>query len=199
MPVSRRLLALTAASATASAGLYALVVSGALTLDVGIGRRLRPLGPLRVAIDATPPTVYDVIAARYLGRTPHAMAAKLSVLERSSDMVLAEHITTVSGGLRAHTLETVRFEEGRRVSFRLVRGPVPHVTETFDLHETAQGTELEYTGELGTDFWGAGELWGRVVARSWVAAVQSSLDLIRAESERRAVASQTVRSTTRSG
>lgn len=182
----RRLLAATAGSTVAATSVYALLVSGAMTLDVGVGRRLRPLGPLRVDIAAPPHTVYGVIAAPYLGRTPRAMAEKLRVLERSSDMVLAEHITPVGGGLNAHTLETVRFEEGKRISFRLVRGPVPYVAETFDLHETPNGTQLEYTGELGTDFWAAGELWGRRVARSWVAAVQSSLNGIRVESERRA-------------
>lgn len=186
----RRLL-VAAGSTVAATSVYALVVSGAMTVDVGVGRRLRPLGPLRVDIAAPPHTVYDVIAAPYLGRTPRAMAEKLRVLERSSDMVLAEHITPVAGRLKAHTLETVRFEDGRRASFRLVRGPVPHVTETFDLHETPDGTELEYTGELGTDLWAAGEVWGRRVARSWVAAVQSSLDGIRLESERRARATRT--------
>ena len=178
----------TVAALAAAAGGYALVVSGALTLDVGAGRRTRPLGPIRVAIDAPRETVFDVVAAPYLGRTPRARAEKLRVLERSTDMVLAEHFTKTSFGLRATTLETVRFERPGRVAFRLVRGPVPHVTETFELRAVDGGSELEYTGELGTDLWRAGAMWGALVARSWEAAVRTSLDGIRAEAERRAAA-----------
>ena len=180
----------TIAALAAAAGGYALVVSGALTLDIGVGRRTRPLGPIRVAIDAPRETVFEVVAGPYLGRTPRAMAEKLRVLERSTDMVLAEHFTNISFGLRATTLETVRFERPERVAFRLVRGPVPHVTETFELRAVESGTELEYTGELGTDLWRAGALWGNLVARSWEAAVRTSLDGIRAEAERRAAASR---------
>jgi hypothetical protein len=43
------------------------------------------LGPLRMSIAAPRETVFDVIAAPYLGRTPRAMGAKLDVLERGSD------------------------------------------------------------------------------------------------------------------
>src|SRR6516225_5275448 len=55
----------------ASATGYALVVRGALTLDLGIGRRTRPLGPITLTIAAPPETVFDVIAAPYLGRKTH--------------------------------------------------------------------------------------------------------------------------------
>jgi len=167
------------------AGCYVLVVQGALTLDLGIGRRVRTLGPLNVRIEAPRETVFAVIAGPYLGRTPRAMADKLHVLERSSDMALAMHTTTVFAGLKAKTLETVRFERPERISFRLVRGPVPYVVETFELRATDAATELEYRGELGTDLWRAGELWGNRVARVWEHAVQTSMDSIRAESERR--------------
>ena len=44
-------------------------------------------------------------------------------------MILAAHFTEVLGGLKAKTVETVRFERPERISFRLVRGPVPHVIE----------------------------------------------------------------------
>ena len=70
-------------------GAYALLVRGALTLDLGVGRRIRPLGPITRTIAAPPETVFDVIAGPYLGRTPHAMADRLRVWERGSDMVLA--------------------------------------------------------------------------------------------------------------
>lgn len=89
-------------------------------------------------------------------------------------------------GLTATTVETVRFERPEAVHFRLVRGPVPHVVEQFALHETPDGTELEYSGELGTDLWALGRLWGAAVARTWEATVQSSLEGVKDEAERRA-------------
>jgi hypothetical protein len=89
-------------------------------------------------------------------------------------------------GLTATTVETVGFDAPERVRFRLVRGPVPHVVETFVLRDLADETELEYTGELGTDFWGIGRFWGAAVARRWEAAVATSLEAVRAEAERRA-------------
>lgn len=163
-----------------------LVVRGALTLDVELGRRLRPLGPLRVVIAAPRETVFDVIAAPYLGRTPRALGTKLEVFERGSDMVLAAHFTRVGPRLTTTTLETVRFERPERVAFRLVRGPVPHVTEAFELRQREQGTELEYHGELGTDFWAVGTWWGERVAGPWERAVEESLGAVKVEAERRA-------------
>ena len=118
----------------AAAGVYALLVRGALTLDLGVGRRVRPLGPIERVIAAPPETVFDVIAAPYLGRTPRALQDKLDVWERGSDMALAAHMTT-TGRLTTTTVETVRFERPHRIDFRLLRGPVPHVVETYELQE----------------------------------------------------------------
>jgi hypothetical protein len=47
-------------------GYYYLLVTGKLTLDTGIGRRVRPLGPYSVTVAAPAETVFDVIAAPYL-------------------------------------------------------------------------------------------------------------------------------------
>ena len=161
-----------------------LVASGAVTIDVGVGRRVRPLGPVSWDIAAPRETVFDVIAMPYLGRTPRALAAKLNVWERSSNMVLAAHFTDVKGKTTT-TLETVGFEHPARIDFRLVRGPVPHVKESFTLAATETGTTLTWAGELGTDFWGAGAWWGNRVATAWDQAVRASLDTIRQEAERR--------------
>jgi hypothetical protein len=173
------------AAGGAGAVTWALVVRGALSLDLGVGRRLRPLGPLTLFVAAPRETVFDVIAAPYLGRTPKALGSKLEVLERGEDLVLAAHYTPAYG-LVATTIETVRFERPERIHFRLVRGPVPYVLETFDLRETPSSTELVYTGELGTDLWDVGCLWGAAVARTWQATVQASLADVKAEAERRA-------------
>ncbi len=161
------------------------MVTGKLTIDTGWGRRVRPLGPFSVEIAAPVATVFDVIAAPYLGRTPRAMAGELRVLQRGTDMVLAEHYTPVHGGrLIAATLETVTFDRPHRVTFRLVRGPVPHVAEEFTLTEHDGATRLEYSGELGTDFGAAGQWWADRVAAAWEAAVRSSFEGIQTEAER---------------
>ena len=174
-----------AALATVGGGVYLLVARGSLTADLGIGRSTRALGPQVVRIRAPRTIVYEVIASPYLGRTPRALESKLRVLERSEAMVLADHYTKV-GPLTATTSETVRFEPPERIHFRLVRGPVPHVVERFELRESEEGTELEYTGELGADLWALGRWWGRRVAARWESAVRDSLAAVAAEAERRA-------------
>lgn len=175
-----------AAVAAGVAELYSLVVRGSLTLDLGVGRRVRPLGPIEVQMAADPETVFDVVAAPYLGKTPHSMSEKLRVVERGVDMVLAEHFTQVGRGMRAVTVETVHFERPRTIRFRLVRGPVPHVTESFDLRPKEGGTFFAYSGEIGADFWALGGWWADRVARKWEQAVATSIASIRAEAERRA-------------
>jgi hypothetical protein len=164
---------------------WGLVVRGSVTVDLGVGRRYRRLGPMTYRIAAPREIVFDVVSSPYVGRTSRAMREKVEVLERGEDVVLAAHHTPAYG-LTATTVETVRFERPERVHFRLVRGPVPHVVETFELREVGGGTELEYVGELGTDLWAAGQLWGAAVARTWAATVAASLEDVRREAERRA-------------
>lgn len=172
------------ALAAGAAG-YALAVRGSLTLDLGVGRRVRPLGPLVRSIAAPPETVFDVIAAPYLGRTPRAMREKLEVWERGTDMVLAAHFTPV-GRLTTTTVETVRFERPHTIAFRLLRGPVPHVVETYALAPEDAGTRFTYSGELGADLWALGSWWAGRVAGPWERTVAAALDGIQAEAERRA-------------
>jgi hypothetical protein len=187
--VPRLLGAATVGAGVAAAG-YVGLVTGACPLDLGIGRRVRPLGPQLVDMAAPREVVFDVIAEPYLGRAPRALADKLRVLERGGDMVLAAHFTPLGGrlGLVAQTVETVRFARPERVDFRLVRGPVPHVVEAFVLTEQAggAGTRLAYDGEIGADLWRAGQYWCEVVARRWEQTVAASLAAVKAEAERRA-------------
>lgn len=170
-------------------GVYVLAVRGSLALDLGVGRSTRPLGPISWTIAAPRDVVFDVIAAPYLHRTPRALQRKLRVLERTDDMALAAHYTPV-GPFVTTTVETIRFERPERVHFRLVRGPVPHVTEVFELRETDDGTILVYSGELGADLWALGRLWGAATARVWEKAVRDSLDAVKVESERRAASTR---------
>ena len=182
------------------AGGYLGLVTGALGFDLGIGRRTRPLGPQTVDIAAPRQLVFDIVAQPYLGRATRAVQDKVQVLERGSDMVLAAHRTPVRSPVPGHrlvavTVETVRFQPPERVDFRLVRGPVPHVVETFTLTEHPEdperpghpgGTRLTYTGEIGADLWRAGQWWAGVVAGPWQATVAATLTAVRAEAERRA-------------
>ncbi len=168
---------------------YRWYASGAVTIDSGVGRRIRGLGPVTWKITADRETVFDVIAGPYLGQTPRSMKNQLDVWERGTDMVLAAHFTQVKCGVTS-TVETVRFERPERIHFRLVRGPVPHVRESFILETTDSGSTLTWEGELGTDFGRLGALWGDVVARSWEKAVRSSMKAIIREAERRSAVGQ---------
>ena len=143
-----RRLGYAAGGAAAAAAGYVGLVTGACPIDLGVGRRTRPLGPQRVEMAAPRELVFDLIAEPYLGRTPRAMADKLRVLERGGDMALAAHFTPLGGrlGLVAQTVETVRFTRPGRVDFRLVRGPVPHVVEAFVLTEEAGGSATSLAG-----------------------------------------------------
>jgi len=166
---------------------YRFYTSGAVTIDSGVGRRVRELGPATWEIGADRETVFDVIASPYLGKTPRSMQAHLDVWERGTDMVLAAHYTKVKCGVTS-TVETVHFERPDRINFRLVRGPVPHVRESFVLQAAEGGSTLTWEGELGTDYGALGALWGNVVARSWDKAVHSSMKAIITEAERRSKA-----------
>jgi hypothetical protein len=108
--------------------------------------------------------VYSVATAPYAVRRPTAIRDKVEILVREDRMVLAAHRTPVGRHLTAVTAETVTFDPPHRIGFHLVRGPVPWVTETFELTGTDGGTRLTYTGELGTDLWRLGEAWGDRVA-----------------------------------
>lgn len=174
-------------AAGAVVGGYLGLVTGAVPVDLGVGRRTRPLGPLTVSVRAPREVVFDVIHAPYGPRASRALREKVQVLESGGDLVLAAHRTPLYGGrLHAVTVETVGFTRPERVHFRLLRGPVPYVEEDFWLGEQGGGTLLEYRGTLGTDLWRPGQVWGDIVARRWEQVVEHSFTVIRAEAERRA-------------
>lgn len=128
---STRALALTAAAAGARTGLYLGLITGALTLDAAVGRRIRALDPIEIQIAAPRQLVHDLAAAPYARRQPRAMREKVHILEHGDGMVLAAHYTPLDKKLTAKTVETVTFQPPTRIGFRLLRGPVPHVSETF--------------------------------------------------------------------
>ncbi|MGI8616071.1 MAG: SRPBCC family protein [Actinomycetota bacterium] len=169
----------------AVAMVYRGLVRGWLGVDLGIGRSTRPLGPIVRKIDAPRDIVFDAAAAPYGPRPPKAARHHVEVLQRSPSMVIAAHRTIV-GREVAITVEGVVFERPDRIEFRLVRGPVPHVVEEFTFEEVEGGTELTYSGELGTDLWMLGRAWGDRVAAVWEDAVGRSLEQIRDAAVRRA-------------
>jgi hypothetical protein len=100
-------------------------------------------------------------------------------------MVLAAHFTEVKCGTTT-TVEAVRFQRPERIHFRVVRGPVPHVVESFVLSVADGGTRLSWQGELGTDF-GRRVSGGATASRQWERAVRRSMAAITTEAEPRAV------------
>jgi hypothetical protein len=77
---------------------YAGLVTGAVPIDLGIGRRVRRLGPLRIQIYAPREIVFAVIAAPYGERVPRSLQQKVRVLGHGTDMVLAAHSHPSAGG-----------------------------------------------------------------------------------------------------
>ncbi len=55
-----------AGTAAAMGGGYLGLVTGAVPLDLGLGRRIRPLGPFGIDIAAPPEIVFDVLSEPYL-------------------------------------------------------------------------------------------------------------------------------------
>jgi hypothetical protein len=183
----------TTGTVAAGTGLYVGLVTGSLTLDIGVGRSTRPLGPIELEIAAPRQVVYDVAAAPYTERQTRAMREKVQILERGEGMVVAAHLTPLSRvvgwQLMAKTVEAVIFDPPGQMGFRLLRGPVPDVSESFTFTQTAPATtKLRYDGQLGTDFWDLGARWGAVVARTWEDTVRRSLAQIKVEAERRRLA-----------
>lgn len=179
------IVALAATALATIAGLVALLSLGRLTLDVGWGRRLRALGPQVVRIGAPRELVFDLVAVPYLSlNPPRELRSKIQVLERSTGMVVAAHRTKV-GRITTITVESVSLSRPDQIAFRLLRGPVPLVTEQFVLREVAGGreTELEYRGEMATDLWIIGQWWGDLVARYWERAVADALSSLKRSCE----------------
>jgi Polyketide cyclase / dehydrase and lipid transport len=143
------------------AGMFLLLATGRLHLDLGWGRSIHQLGPITVRIGAPRELVFEIIAAPYTGRTP--AESGIEVLARGNDLVVAAHHTRVHF-YTARTVEVIDFEPPTRVGFRHLTGPVPHAVEGFALEEFDGGTELRYAGELGIDFF----VLGRIAGRSWV-------------------------------
>lgn len=173
------------AGAVGAVGFF-LASRGLMALDIGVGRSLHSLGPISVRIRAPRELVFDVISAPYLGKMPASMGGKIEILARHGDLVVASHRTPLPVG-DAITIESVELERPERVTFKLLRGPVPHVQEEFLLEDRDGETRFTYTGELAADLWALGRLYGgRIVKPKWEQVVRDSLAQVKAASEERA-------------
>jgi len=135
------------------------MVSGAVTVDVGVGPRCRPLGPIEVAI-AAPARAGVRCAVRVVSRAANpGSRGEDQRADGVTDMVLAAHHTPLRRGLVATTVETLAFSRPDLIEFRLTRRPVPHVVEQFLLTDDGDATRLRYVGDFGTDGWAPGARW----------------------------------------
>jgi hypothetical protein len=111
---------------------YRLLTSGALTIDLGVGRRPPPLGP-RCAGDRGAAKCGLRRGCRSLPRPDDA-----ALDCRQARCVGARQRHDGRGSLHARevrvhttTLETIRFQRPDRIECRLVRGPVPSGARRF--------------------------------------------------------------------
>jgi hypothetical protein len=167
-----------------AAGLFLLLAMGRITLDLGWGRSVHPLGPIAMRIAAPRDLVFEMIEAPYAGRAPGGSG--IEVIAQGDRLVVAAHHTKVHF-YTARTVELIEFDPPGRVSFRHLGGPVPHAEEQFALTEAEGGTEIEYSGEVGIDF----AVLGRVAGRHWVRpqwerTVREHLEDLKARAEQRA-------------
>lgn len=168
----------------AGAGLFLLLAMGRLSLDLGWGRSLHEVGPTTVRIDAPRELVFEIISAPYRGRAPGG--SEIEVLARSDRLAVAAHHSRVHF-YDARTVEAVELEPPGRVGFRHLTGPVPHAVEEFRLAEDDGSTILEYTGEIGIDFFALGRLAARHWVRpQWERVVGEHLEDLKARAEERA-------------
>jgi hypothetical protein len=167
-----------------TAAAFVLLAMGRLHLDLGWGRSIHELGPMKVRIDADRDVVFELISAPYLGRTPRRSG--IEVLARGSDLAVAAHRTKVHF-YEARTVEVIKFDAPTRVGFRHLTGPVPHAIEEFVLEEAGDETDLSYGGEVGIDFFFLGRLAGRYWVRpQWERSVRDHLEDLKHRAEQRA-------------
>ena len=165
------------------AGAFLALAMGRLHLDLGWGRSLHRLGPIRMRIEAPRELVYEILSAPYVGR---ARRKSIDVLVRGESLVVASHLTKVHF-YEARTVEAIDLERPARMRFRHLTGPVPYAIEEFRLEPEGEETELRYDGQLGIDFF----VLGRIAARRWVVpqwhrAVTEHLDAVKVQAEQRA-------------
>ncbi len=140
------------------------------------------LPSLSVSINAHRELVFQLISA--VGQGPDARHAR--VVERpSSDRAIVEFTTPVFGRI-VRTLEEVMFFSPDRITYRLLRGPLPGVHEEFRMEPADGGTVLSYSGSFRAHGPWPRTLFDRVVV-PWIyrrAVWKSMQDIKRAAEDR---------------
>ena len=168
------------------AGSFLLLAMGRLSLDLGWGRSVHPLGPIEVRIAAPRELVFEIVEAPYRGRGPSGSG--IDLLARGDSLVVAAHHTKVHF-YEARTVEAVEFERPTRIGFKHLTGPVPHAVEEFALEDVGGETKLRYSGEVGIDFFVLGRVAGRRWVRpQWERTVREHLEDLKQRAEQRAAA-----------
>lgn len=165
------------------AGGFLALAMGRMHLDLGWGRSIHRLGPLRIRIEAPRELVFEILSAPYLGRVDKE---SIEVIARGESLVVAAHLTEVHF-YEARTVEAVELQPPTRMGFRHLAGPVPYAVEEFRLEADGEATDLHYDGELGIDYF-----WlGRIAARHWVlpkwnGTVEAHMEEVKQRAEQRA-------------
>ena len=168
------------------------VVTGALAIDLGVGRRTRALGPKPSQVGACGEEVFDVIGRRYLLASPRPPLR--AALERG----------TAGAGFTARRCVADLVQPRSRRSGSpgraggLPAGPWPSTARCRAVHPDRfeTGTHLTYEGELAADLWRLGQLWrprGRAMGASRRHLAGGDQGRSRAPSSRWYSYSQTVR------
>ncbi|MDQ6883931.1 MAG: SRPBCC family protein [Candidatus Dormibacteraeota bacterium] len=98
------------------------------------------LPSLALPIKAQPALVFQLIAA--VGQGPDAAHAR--VIERPSANRAIVEFTTRVAGRTVKTLEEVGFHTPDRITYRLLKGPLPAVDEEFRMEPDGDNTILRY-------------------------------------------------------
>ena len=112
-----------------------------------------------VLIDAPREMVYQKMTAFGRGRLQGDNAESSKVISRDGDTLVAE-FTTRAGFFSYTTLEEITLEDGKRITFRHLKGPLAYAWEEFVFNEVDGKTELVHSGEF---------IWKRIPLLGWLA------------------------------
>ena len=113
----------------------------------------------RVLIDAPKEMVYQKMTAFGRGRLQGDKSESSKVISRDGDTLVAE-FTTRAGPFSYTTLEEITLENGKRITFRHLKGPLAYAWEEFVFNDFDGKTELVHNGEF---------IWKRIPLLGWLA------------------------------
>ena len=112
----------------------------------------------RVLIDAPREMVYQKMTAFGRGRLQGDNSESSKVISRDGDTLVAE-FKTKAGFFSYTTLEEITLEDGKRITFRHLKGPLAYAWEEFVFSDVDGKTELVHNGEF---------IWKRIPLLGWL-------------------------------